>query len=227
VAFARRFGGIHLHPFIRGLPEQPEVIEIIKTETDTYTFGGVWHSDQMFTPEPALGTVLYAKEVPSVGGDTLFANLYLAHDSLSEGMQRMLSRLETMNVGDRFRQAGGKSRADRYRDKSSMAVKAPDAEQPTESQHPLVRTHPETARKALFFGVHTQCFVDMTAAESQPLLDFLAEHAVRPEFTCRFHWEPGSVAFWDNRCTQHRAVNDYQGQRRVMRRVTIEGDRPF
>ena len=131
LAFARRFGGIHLHPYIRGLVEQPEIIEIIKTEEDTYNFGGVWHSDQMFTPSPALGTVLYAKEVPAAGGDTLFANMYLAYQSLSEGMQRLLGGLRTNNVGDRFRQAGGQSRAERYRETSSMAVKEPDADEQT------------------------------------------------------------------------------------------------
>ncbi|MDX1433314.1 MAG: TauD/TfdA family dioxygenase [Gammaproteobacteria bacterium] len=227
VAFGRRFGGIHLHPYIRGLDEQPEVIRIVKTEQDTDNFGGVWHSDQMFTPRPALGTALYAKEVPPAGGDTLFANMYLAYESLSEGMKALVGRMRTFNVGDRFKQKGGRTRAERYRGRSSMAVKEPDADQVTEAEHPLVRTHPETGRKALYLGVHTQRFAGMTEAESEPLLAFLAEHAVRPEFTCRFRWEPGSLALWDNRCTQHLAVNDYPGARRVMHRITIEGDAPF
>lgn len=224
-AFGRRFGDLHLHPFIEGLEGQPEVIRIIKTENDSHNFGGVWHSDQQFTPEPAMATALYALEVPAAGGDTLFANMYLAHDSLSEGMRRMLAGLHTHNVGDKMRYSGGKSRAEHYKGRNSMAVRSP-GNVITEADHPLVRTHPESGRKALYFGVHTQHLANFTEQESRPLLEFLTEHATRPEFTCRFRWSPGALALWDNRCTQHLAINDYAGERRVMHRITICGDCP-
>ncbi len=223
--FGRHFGDLHLHPYIQGLEEQPEVIRIVKAESDTYAFGSEWHSDQMFTPEPAKATVLHAIEVPGAGGDTLFTNLYRAYETLSPGMQRMIEEVRTHNVGDRFRQTGGGTRAERYAGTSSMQAKSP-GNVDTEAEHPLVRTHPESGRRALYLGIHTQRFADMTDEESAPLLDLLMRHATRPEFTCRFRWAPGSVAMWDNRCTQHLAINDYQGQRRVMHRITICGDRP-
>ncbi|MGE4218843.1 MAG: TauD/TfdA dioxygenase family protein [Alphaproteobacteria bacterium] len=224
VAFARRFGGIHLHPYMRGLPEQPEVLEIRKEPDDTYTFGSVWHTDQMFNPQPAMATMLYAHEVPPYGGDTMFANMYLALERLSPAMQAMLAGQRSHCVGDTPGKAG--SRADRYGGKTSMATNLQERADPITAEHPLVRTHPETGRRSLYIGVHVQRLAGMTEAESGPLLGFLREHATKPEFTCRFRWAPGSLALWDNRCTQHYAVPDYQGQRRRMHRVTIEGDRP-
>jgi taurine dioxygenase len=226
LAFARRFGDIHLHPFMQGLEEFPEVLPVIKTETDTRNFGGVWHTDQMFSPQPAMGTMLYALEVPPAGGDTLFANMYLAYEALSAGMQRMLADVRTYNVGDRFKRGGGKTREERYRGMRGMQVKSP-GNVVTESSHPLIRTHPETGRKLLYVGSHTQRFDAMSDEESEPLLAFLSRHAVRPEFCCRFRWQPGSLALWDNRCTQHHAVDDYAGSRRVMHRITMQGDTPY
>jgi taurine dioxygenase len=228
LVFARRFGGIHLHPYVKGLPDFPEVMPVIKEVGDTRTFGAAWHTDQMFTAQPAMGTMLYARVVPPVGGDTLYANMYLAYDALSDGMKAMLGKLNTFSVGDRFKQAGGKSRAQRYAGTSKMGehLKDPGNIQ-TESAHPLIRTHPETGRKALYIGSHAQRFEHMSDAESTPLLEFLKAHAVRPEFTCRFSWAEGSLAFWDNRCTQHFAIGDYDGHRREMHRVTIAGDVPF
>ena len=227
LAFARRFGGIHLHPYMKGLDDQPEILEIVKEVDDAYNFGGTWHTDQMFAEKPALGTLLYAKEAPAAGGDTLFANMYLAYESLSDGMKEMLAGLKTLNVGDRNKRRGGRSRAQRYGGKSTMRqkVQKPVGVQ-TESAHPAVRTHPETARKSLYIGAHTQQMAGLTYEESLPLVEYLAQHAVRPEFTCRFRWEVGSLALWDNRCTQHHALNDYPGQRRRMHRITIAGDKP-
>ena len=227
LAFAKRFGDIHYHPFIKGLDEHPEIIEIIKTETDTKNFGGSWHSDQMFNRRPAMGTMLYAKEVPESGGDTMFASMYAAYEGLSEGMQAVLEDVRTYNTGDRFKHQGGKTRREVMQGQNSMQVKDPDPDQDTEAVHPTVRTHPESRRKALYVGGHTQRFDDMTDAESDGLLTFLREHSVRPEYTCRFRWKKGSLALWDNRCTQHFAVDDYAGQRRVMHRITIAGDEPF
>jgi len=227
VQFARRFGDIHYHPFIQGLDEQPEIIEIIKREEDTRNFGATWHTDQAFSPKPALCTILYAKQTPSHGGDTMFANMYLAYETLSDGMKKMIADLRTVNLGDRSKSAGGPSRTERTR-ASMSAMRAKDADEgiETDSEHPLVRTHPETGRKGLYLSSHTVRFAGMTEKESAPLLNFLKEHATQPGLTCRFRWEVGSLAIWDNRCTQHIALNDYQGQRRVMHRITVAGDVP-
>ncbi|HET8997830.1 MAG TPA: TauD/TfdA family dioxygenase [Acetobacteraceae bacterium] len=225
--FARRWGDIHLHPFMQGMAAYPEVLEIIKTPTDKKNFGGSWHTDQMFSPQPAMGTILYAKEVPSAGGDTMFTNQYLAYESLSGGMQRIVEGLRTVCVGDNFKQHGGMSRAQRYAGQMAhMKVKDPGNVQTT-SVHPLVRTHPETGRKALYIGGHVQRFDGMTDEESEPLIQYLKQHSTRPEFTCRFRWETGSLAFWDNRCTQHFAINDYPAETRIMHRITVCGDTPF
>ncbi len=227
LAFARRWGEIHLHPFMEGMADHPEILEIVKRPTDKKNFGGAWHTDQMFSPRPAMGTMLYALEVPSAGGDTMFTNQYLAYESLSPGMRAMLDGLRTVCVGDRSARRGGPPRKDLYPTQmASMRGKDPGDVQTT-SVHPLVRTHPETGRKALYIGGHVVCFDGMTEAESEPLIAFLMAHSIRPEFTCRFRWETGSLAFWDNRCTQHFAVNDYPAETRIMHRVTVCGDTPF
>ncbi len=184
LGFARRWGDIHLHPYMAGMDDFPEVLEIRKTPADKKNFGGSWHSDQMFTAQPAMGTMLYAKEVPSAGGDTLFTNQYLAYEALSAGMRAMLDGLKGVSRGDNFSSHDGKTRREFYAGKISMAVKDPGQTQ-TVSTHPLVRTHPETGRKALYVGGHLHAFEDMTEAESRPLIDFLMQHSTRPEFTCR------------------------------------------
>jgi taurine dioxygenase len=232
IAFARRFGEIHYHPFMKGMEEHPEILEIIKEEGDTRAFGEVWHTDQMFNPNPAKATILYAKETPDAGGDTLFANMYLAYDALSEPMKAFVDRVKTWNVGDRKKLSQGdkmgSAREGRYVGNAKMAAKVRDpGEVVTEAAHPLVRTHPETGRKALYIGNHTQTLDGFRQAEARPIVEFLMAHSVHPEFTCRFRWEPGSLAIWDNRCTQHRALNDYPGKRRRMHRITIAGDAPF
>lgn len=227
LAFARRWGDIHLHPFMVGMEEHPEVLRIVKTPQDKKNFGGSWHTDQMFSPSPAMGTMLYAVEVPSVGGDTMFTNQYLAYEALSDGMKRLVGELKTVCVGENLKKNGGQSRKERYeRQMSQMVVKDPGDVQTT-SVHPLVRTHPETGRKALYIGGHVQHFDGMTDEESQPLIDYLMKHSIRPEFTCRVKWQKGSLTFWDNRCTQHFAVNDYPAETRIMHRVTVCGDVPF
>jgi taurine dioxygenase len=207
------------------MPDTPEFIEIIKTESDTVNFGGSWHSDTSYLPEPALGTVLYALEVPDAGGDTQFANTAAAYDALSQGMREMLSGLIGVNSSDH---GYGGSRARAMDRLGAMKATYKNDSQSYESEHPIVRTHPETGRKSLYIGRgHTERFKGMTAEESQPLINFLAKHITEPEFTCRFRWARGSVAVWDNRTTQHYALNDYAGKRRHMRRVTIKGDKPF
>jgi taurine dioxygenase len=227
LAFARRWGDIHLHPFMEGMADYPEILAVIKRPTDTKNFGGSWHTDQMFSPSPAMGTMLYAKEVPSAGGDTLFTNQYLAYESLSDKMKAIASQLRTVCVGDNFKQANGLSRKERYdRQMSEMKVKDPGDVQTT-SIHPLVRTHPETGRKSIYIGGHVQQFEGMTDEESQPLIDFFMNRSIRPEHTCRVRWQTGTLTFWDNRCTQHFAVNDYPAETRIMHRITIRGDQPF
>lgn len=227
LTFAKRWGDIHHHPFMKGLESHPEILELIKTETDTYAFGNSWHSDQMFAPKPAKCTMLYAKETPESGGDTLFANLYLAYDALSDGMKELLDGLNCLNEGNRTTAHDRKSRSERYAGASGMQMKDPGDIQ-TDSVHPLVRTHVDTGRKALYMGAHTQSIDGFTREESKPLLDQLQRHISRPEFTCRFRWAPGSLAIWDNRCCQHYAISDYAGQRRRMHRITIKGEEaPF
>ena len=220
LALARRFGSVLEYPFVRGLPEFPEVIPVVKLEHERHNFGGVWHTDTAYLDQPPMATMLVAREVPPFGGDTMFASLYGAYDALSEGLQRMLSGLRAVNSSAKAEVS--KTREDRMKDGART-----DALTKFASEHPVVRTHPETGRKALYVNVaHTERFAGMTAEESAPLLDYLFGHQVRPEFTCRFAWRPGSVAFWDNRCALHNPINDYHGYRRVMHRVTLAGDTP-
>ena len=224
--FAKKWGGIHVHPFVRGLRRYPEILEVKKTETDTYTFGNRWHTDQMFAPRPAKATLLYAKETPTVGGDTLYANMYDAYEALSPGMKKMLEPIRTFNVGDgNKRSAKYGNRENRYKG-ASAKPKAPPKGIKTNSQHPLVRTHPETGRKALYIGVHTQELVGFSGEEGNFLIDMLRAHCTKEEFIARFNWQKNSIAIWDNRCLQHYAVSDYPGQRRRMHRITIKGDKP-
>tara|TARA_B100001029_G_scaffold26559_1_gene18963 strand:- start:523 stop:1380 length:858 start_codon:yes stop_codon:yes gene_type:complete len=228
IDFAKRLGEIHFHPYMRGLDEHPEILEIVKEPGDDYTFGAVWHTDQMFNPEPAKATMLYAHEVPKSGGDTQFSNQYLAYETLSEPMKEILKTIQTYNVGDGFRRGVGKiNRKDRYASNPKMQAKIKDpGNAPTESVHPLVRTHPETKKKLLYIGSHTQNLFGFHENEADTLIDFLRAHSTRPEFTCRFRWEVGSLALWDNRCVQHQALADYD-ERRRMHRITIAGDKPF
>jgi taurine dioxygenase len=220
LGFARRFGPPVEYPFVKGLDGYPEIITVAKYEHETVNFGGIWHSDTTYLEEPPLGSMLLAREVPPVGGDTLFANQYAAFEALSDGMRRLLDGLVAVNSSARA--DASKTREDRIRSDPNAK-----GERAYEAEHPVVRTHPETGRKALFVNVaHTTRFVGMTEAESAPILDFLFRHQIKPEFTCRFRWEVGSLAFWDNRAAQHYPINDYHGQRRVMHRITLGGDRP-
>ena len=223
LAFAKRFGAIHLHPHVAGLPELPEVMEILKTETDTHNFGAGWHSDQMFLPEPAMATCLYALEVPKAGGDTLFACLRAAYRSLSSGMQALARQLRTVNlsVAGQLTRRGTTSAATF----GSMQTREATDDEPS-AVHPLVRTHPDTGEDVLYIGLHTLSFENFTPEESKPLIDYFMGQVTRPEHTCRFRWHPGSLALWDNRRVVHNAINDYPGQRRRMHRITVAGDMP-
>lgn len=223
LAFARRFGTLNLHDQVKGMPEHPEIIEVRKEPEDERNFGGDWHGDVTYLKEPPLGSILYAKEVPEVGGDTLWANQYLAYETLSSGMREMLDRLTMIHTPAKIYGLYSKDWS-----KDSSVKTAPNATAEYETEHPLVRSHPETGRKCLFVsGLFTPRFKDMTEDESKPLIDFLMQQATREPFTCRWRWQANDVAFWDNRCTLHYALNDYSGHRRVMHRLTVNGDKPF
>ena len=220
LAVARRFGVPIEYPFLQGLDGFPEITPVVKLAHERVNFGGLWHSDTAYLEIPPMGTMLIAREVPPYGGDTLFANMYLAYETLSAGLKRLLDGLVAVNSSAKADVT--KTREDRIREHGRE-----DARAGYEALHPVVRTHPETGRKALYVnGGHTVRFNDMTEEESAPLLGFLFAHQTRPEFTCRFRWEKGSLAFWDNRCAQHNPINDYHGFRRAMHRVTLAGDRP-
>ncbi len=225
-AFARQFGPLAETPFIKPLEGHPEMMRVVREadEKKKQNFGGRWHSDMTFQEAPVLGTVLYSHESPAVGGDTIWTNQMLAFEALSPAMQRMLEKLNVMHSAKRSYGPQGTYADD---DLKSMRINASETAL-KETAHPCVRTHPETGRSILFVNwVYAIRFEDMTEEESAPLLEFLNRHSQRPEFQIRFRWTKGALAFWDNRSTQHLAVNDYAGYRRVMDRVTIAGDKPY
>ena len=217
--FAVQFGLPIEYPQLKGLPECPLVTEVIKLEHETMNFGGVWHSDTTYLQQPPMASMLYAIEIPPYGGDTLFSNQYMAYETLSDGLKKTLSELVAVNTSSKPEVS--MTREDRMRE-AGMELNILSA------SHPAVRTHPETGSKALYVNkAHTTHFKDWTELESKSFLEFLFHHQVRTEFTCRFSWEKNSLAFWDNRCVQHNPVNDYQGFRRIMHRVTIAGGKPY
>lgn len=219
-AFAEHFGKVIEYPFVQGIAGFPLIIPVLKLPHERNNFGGIWHTDTAYLDEPPMGTLLIAREVPPVGGDTLFASGYAAFDALSPAMQQMLAGLRGVNTSAKADTT--KTREDRIKDSATDKTT-----QEHVAEHPVVRTHPETGRKSLYvnFG-HTARFAGMTEEESRPLLDFLFAHQIRPEFTCRFSWTVGSIAFWDNRCVLHNPINDYHGYTRLLHRVTLQGDKP-
>lgn len=220
LAFARRIGRPVEYPFVKGIDGFPEVIEVKKLEHERTNFGGIWHSDTAYLQTPPMASMLLAREVPPVGGDTEFANQYAAYEALSPRLRQVLDALSAVN-------SSAKADVTRTREDRVRTDGRSDSRDHYEAEHPVVRSHPETGRKALYVNVaHTVQFAGMTAEESAPLLEFLFRHQVKAEFTCRFRWEPGSLALWDNRCAQHNPVNDYHGFRRVMHRITLAGDTP-
>ncbi|MFC3070740.1 TauD/TfdA dioxygenase family protein [Phenylobacterium soli] len=218
VAFGRRFGPLNVHPYVKGMADHPEVMEIIKEPTDRINFGGGWHSDMSFLERPAIGSILYGVEIPEFGGDTLFASQAAAYDALSPGLKKTLEGLNGVHSANREYSAAGQSAQKR----SSMAVAEAEG-MAGEYVHPLVLTHPESGRKALYVNpAFTIRIEGWSKRESKALLDYLFEHSRYEAFTCRFSWRKGSMAFWDNRSVWHFALNDYPGQRRHMRRVTVD-----
>ena len=222
--FGRKFGTLNIHPRYVPLENHPEIIPIRKDPEHTTNVGGIWHQDLTHLENPPLGSILFALEVPSAGGDTMFANQYLAYEALSKGMKDLLDGM--VAIHDNLIQSP-KVSAEKNSTRSSKLREDLNEEDEPEMEHPVVVIHPETGRKALYVNsIRTRRFKDMTEEESKPLLNYLVEHSYQPEFTCRFKWRKGSVAVWDNRCLMHFALNDYQGQRRYMNRVTINGKRP-
>ena len=218
--FANAMGEPVEYPFVKGLEGFPHIIEVKKLAHEKVNFGGIWHSDTTYLDMPPMGSMLLSREVPPYGGDTLFASQYAAYEGLSETMQGLLNGL--IGISSSAKADVSKTREDRIKTDGKDA-----APQEYRAEHPVVRTHPETGRKALYVNVaHTAGIKGMTDEESAPLLKFLFDHQVKPEFTCRFVWEPNTIAFWDNRCVQHNPVNDYHGFRRVMQRITLRGDEP-
>ena len=221
LAFARRFGPIDINRYFENVEGYPEIAQVRKEAGDVTNIGGAWHTDHSYDEIPTLGSMLYAKELPACGGDTMFASMYAAYDALSPGMKKLLDGLQAVHSGARA--FGPKSQYNKGRQSQMKLSETALAE----VVHPVVCTHPDSGRKHLYVnGGFTTRFADMTEAESAPLLQYLLAHAAKPEFTCRFRWRPGTLAFWDNSCTQHFAINDYHGQRRVMHRITIRGRRP-
>lgn len=222
-AFGRRFGTLNIHPRYLPLEGHPEIFPIRKDPEHTENIGGVWHSDLTHLPAPPLGSILYALDVPPAGGDTMFASQYLAYEALSDGMKRMLGGMKGVHDN---RIQSNKVASERNSARSSK-LRQDNQEDEPECEHPVVVTHPESGRKALFVNIiRTHRFAGMTEDESRPLIKYLCDHATRPEFTCRFRWAKGSIAFWDNRCVMHYALNDYPGYKRYMNRVTVDGARP-
>jgi taurine dioxygenase len=219
-AVAERFGTITEYPFIKGLPDHPLVIEVLKLPHETRNFGGIWHTDTAYLKAPPMATMLIAREVPPFGGDTLFASGVAAYEALSPGMKKMLAGLKAVN-------ASAKADVTRTREDRMKDAGRTEANPSFVATHPVVRTHPETKRKSLYVNPgHTVRFEGMLEAESAPLLDYLFAHQTQPEFTCRFAWRVGSIALWDNRCVLHNPVNDYHGYKRLMHRVTLKGAVP-
>jgi taurine dioxygenase len=219
VRFAESWGEINVNRFFKPVDGHPRIAEVRKEPDQTVNIGGGWHTDHSYDEIPALGSILYAREVPETGGDTLFASMTAAWDALSKGMRETLSGMRAVHSSRHIFGTGGASQSPAL----GGRIGNPD-EATQDAVHPVGITHPLSGRKALYVNpAFTLRFEGWTAHESAPLLRFLYEHATRPEFTYRFHWEPGSIAFWDNRSTWHYALNDYQGQKRLMHRITLEG----
>ena len=221
LALARRFGQPIPYPFAKGVDGYPEITAIIKEPHQTSNFGGMWHSDTTYRPDPPKATMLYCIETPAAGGDTVFACQYRAYATLSEPLRRFLAGLKGVS-------SSAKNAASlRTTHLATGAMKGTAKDDTMTAAHPAVRIHPETGRSALYVNrSHTVAFEGMTEAESAPILDYLFQHQIQPEFTARVHWTPGTLVIWDNRSSQHCAINDYDGHRREMWRITLAGDAP-
>ena len=220
LAFAQQLGTPDIYPLLKGLDGFPEITPILKKETETVNFGGVWHSDTTYQPCPPMATMLYALELPPLGGDTLFANQVQAYENLSDGLKDTMAKLNVVCRPDKATAMA--TRADRIAEQGRDTC-----EDSLIGIHPVVRTHPETMKKSLYVNQAHSChFEGWSIAESEGLLNFLYAHQIKEEFQCRHIWQQGDLAIWDNRCTLHYPVNDYHGHRRLLHRITLKGDKP-
>jgi len=219
--FAEKLGTININRFFQPVEGHPRIAEVRKEPDQKYAIGEGWHTDHSYDQIPALGSILLAKELPNHGGDTLFANMYLAYDALSDGLKKILGGLEAEHSSRHRFGANSKAGSGKL-DTTNRLGNSEKATQ--DAVHPVVIRHPISGKKALYVNDgFTLRFKGWTDAESKPLLNYLYEHASKPEFTYRFEWQDGSIAMWDNRATWHKALNDYHGERRLMHRITLEG----
>ena len=223
IAFAKRFGSLEVHPIVKGMEAHPEIIKMHKPAGHQASFGVGWHSDNSFFTEPSLGSILFAEKVPPIGGDTLFANQQLAYEHLSDGLKQTLEGLVAVHTAH-----------DAYT--SDTALEKYDTDGPIQytrshiiedlTEHPAIISHPVTGKKALYLNpMFTSHFKGWSVEESRPLLDFLVQHGVRDDFQCRFTWQAGTVAIWDNRIVQHAALDDYPDHERIIYRITVNGEK--
>lgn len=220
IAFARRWAPIDINRFFKPVEGYPEIAEVRKEPEQKTNIGGGWHTDHSYDDVPAMGSLLLAREVPPRGGDTLFASMAMAYDALSPGLKTTLDGLRAVHSTRHvFGDKGG------YAKVADLGARIGNAEAAVQDVvHPVVIRHPDTGRKTLYVNsAFTVQFEGWTVAESEPLLRYLYQFAARPEFSCRFEWQAGSLAFWDNRATWHYALNDYHGHRRLMHRITVQG----
>jgi taurine dioxygenase len=235
LSFGRRFGTLHIHPAAPSPEGFPEIFRIEADANSTINrdevkrgkrvvAGNYWHSDVSCEDEPPLGSILYLREVPEVGGDTIFASMYAAYDALSKPMKQFLAGLTAVHSGEHVYR--GRYQKDEARDRSACGYQR--ANNFPVSEHPVLRTHPETGRTALYVNAgFTTHIKELEPDASRAVLDFLFKHAQKPEFLCRFRWRKNSIALWDNRCVQHYAVFDYFPALRYGDRVTVKGDKPY
>jgi len=218
ISFAERFGEININRFFAKVEGYDQIAEVLKDEDQKLNIGGAWHTDHSYDEKPAMGSILVAKELPDEGGDTLFANMYLAYESLSEGLKETLGSLKAIHSS---RHVFGETSD--YGELTKNRIRNPELAT-QDAVHPIIITHPESGKKALYVNPSFTIGIEgWNEEESKALLDYLYSHAVKEENVTRFKWKDGSVAFWDNRCTWHYALNDYAGKRRLMHRITLEG----
>lgn len=218
LAFARRYGEIVLNKFFTPVPGHPQIAEVRKEKAQQTNIGGGWHTDHSYDAEPALGSILVARTLPDAGGDTWFANLCAAYDALSPVIKKYLSSLRAVHSNVHIYGRDG------YYRSTDIADQLGGMDSVGEAVHPVVIRHPQSGRKVLYVNPgHTIGIEGWSEAESKALLAELYAHVEKPQFACHFNWLPGSVAFWDNRCTWHFAQNDYQGEARLMHRITLAG----
>jgi len=221
-----KFGEPAQYPFAKGMDGFPLVTRVLKEKDERDAFGNNWHTDTMYLAKPPRATLLYAVETPPKGGDTIFANTEVAYDTLSDGMKTLIEGMVGVSNANMKHRRGG-PRAAHFAGIGAMTLQNVDKAEAYEARHPIVRTHPDTGRQALYVtALHTLRLDGMTEEESRPLIQYLNDHCIENEFTCRVRWEPGQLTIWDNRCTMHYAINDYHGARREMYRLIVGPEVP-